>query len=177
MLGNNQEVRNRTARSERQAQLQGELEERKYNCNYTATTELKASRSRYDKGMELYTSGRVSIGPNVLFKVSRFEVDTEKMQCECPDYRTRKQTCKHIFAFLLFVKHRRKERIEHLDEANCCYVTTISNGNDNGIKSDPQSKSYPESKHTSNKPQEAHSKDFYKQATLIHWACGYKFNY
>ena len=82
----------------------------------TSKKELNSSKSRYDKGLELYKSGRVSINSNGLFKVSGFEVDTENMQCECSDYKTRKQTCKHIFATMLFVKNMRRQTIEHLKE-------------------------------------------------------------
>ncbi len=109
MLGNNQEVRNRKPRSEGSTQLQGrEVNHHETIGNYTANADLKASRSRYDKGMDLYKSGRVSIGSNGFFRVSGFQVDTEKMQCECPDYRTRKQSCKHIYASLLFYQKQRK---------------------------------------------------------------------
>ena len=76
-----------------------------------------------------------------------------------PDNRTRKQPCKHIFASLLFSKNRGKQTIEHLDGH--------SNGNGNGIKSNSQSKSEPESKQHSNKPIEAHSKEFDRQSTKI----------
>jgi len=40
--------------------------------NSTIKTDLEASRSRYEKGLELYKSGRVSIGSNGLFKVRVF---------------------------------------------------------------------------------------------------------
>jgi hypothetical protein len=158
MLGNNQEVRNRKPRSEREAHLQGMgVNHHETTSNYTANAELKASRSRYDKGMELYKSGRVSIGSNGLFKVSGFEVDTEKMQCECPDYRTRKQTCKHIYACLLFAKNRGKQVIEHLN-------IRTNGSNENRTKSEPKPT------HTPNKAQEAHSKGFDKQATITRLA-------
>ena len=63
--------------------------------------------SRYEKGMELHKSGRVSTGSNGLFKVSDiYEVDTERMACDCPDYKTRKRTCKHIFVCLVLTKNR-----------------------------------------------------------------------
>lgn len=152
MLANNQQDKNEKPRSEREVQLQGRKEVENANSNYNATTDLKASRSRYDKGLELYKSGRVSIGANGFFKVSGFEVDTEKMQCECPDYRTRKQTCKHLFAAMLFVKNRGKQTIEHLNGHS-------NDSNGNGVK--PEF----ESKHTPNKAQEAHSKDFDKRAS------------
>jgi hypothetical protein len=103
--------------------------------------------------MELYKSGRVSIVSNGFFKVSGFQVDTEKMQCDCPDYRTRKQTCKHIFAAMLFAKNRGKATIEHL-------VGHSNSTNGNGAKSCPESKNAP------NKSQEANSKDFNKQTTI-----------
>jgi hypothetical protein len=158
MLANNQEVRNRTPRSENPTQLQGMgVNHHKTNSNYTARTDLKASHSRYDKGMDLYKSGRVSIGANGFFKVSGFEVDTEKMQCECPDYRTRKQTCKHIFAAMLFVKSRGKQTIEHLDDHNNGF---------NGDGANPVT----QSKHTHNKLQEANSKEFNRQATITRLA-------
>jgi hypothetical protein len=153
MLGNNQVVRNEKPRSENPTQLQGMgVNHHKTNSNYTARTDLKASHSRYDKGMDSYKSGRVSIGSNGLFKVSGFEVDTEKMQCDCPDHRTRKQACKHIFASLLFTKNRGKQTIEHL------------NGYSNGCK--PASNG----KHIPNKLQEAHNKDLDKQATITRLA-------
>ncbi|MGE5444759.1 MAG: SWIM zinc finger family protein [Ignavibacteriales bacterium] len=60
----------------------------------------------------------MSIGSNGFFKVSGFEVDTEKMQCECPDYKTRKEACKHLLAAMLFVRNRRKQTIEDLDGYN-----------------------------------------------------------
>lgn len=83
MLANSQEIRNTKPRSEGRSQLQGKQEDEDANGNYTATTDLKASRSRYDKGMGLYKSGRVSIGSNGVFRASAiYEVDTEKMQCE-----------------------------------------------------------------------------------------------
>jgi hypothetical protein len=159
MLENSHVVRNRKPRSEREAHLQG-MEENNHETtsNYTARTHLKASRSRYDKGMDLYKSGRVSIGSNGFFKVSGFEVDTEKMQCECPDYRTRKQTCKHIFTCLLFVKNRGKQTIEHLD------------GHSNDSSGNSTKPPVVESKHTPNKAQEANSKDFNRQATITRLA-------
>ncbi len=121
--------------------------------NYTARTDLKASPSRYDKGMELYKSSRVSIGSSGLFKVSGFEVDTEKMQCECPDYNTRKQICKHIYSAMLFAKNRGKQTVEHLD------------GHNNGFNGDGANP-VTQSKHTPSKAQEANSKDFNRQATI-----------
>lgn len=116
MLGDNQEVRNKKPRSEEEIQLQGRKEVNNHETkgNYNVTTDLRSSRSRYDKGMELYKSSRVSIFSNGFFRVSGFQVDTEKMQCDCPDYRTRKQTCKHLFAALLFVKNQGMKIIEDL---------------------------------------------------------------
>jgi hypothetical protein len=66
------------------------------------------------KGIGLYKSGRVSICPNGLFKVSGFEVDTERVQCECPDDKTRKESCEHLFTAMLFVKNRGKEGLNTL---------------------------------------------------------------
>lgn len=84
--------------------------------NYSNSTTLRESRSRYDKGMELYKEGKVKVGANGLFKVSGYyEADTERMTCTCPDYRTRKESCKHLFAAMLFVKNRGKQTIEGLD--------------------------------------------------------------
>ncbi|MGE5443983.1 MAG: hypothetical protein ACM3SR_05185, partial [Ignavibacteriales bacterium] len=76
-------------------------------------------KSRHDKGMELYKAGRVSINSNGLFKVSGYyDVDTERMTCTCPDYKTRKETCKHLFADMLFVKNRGKQSIADLEGFN-----------------------------------------------------------
>jgi hypothetical protein len=125
----------------------------------TLKQDLNNSKSRYEKGMEIYKSGKVSINCDGLFKVcGYYEVDTDKMVCNCPDHRTRKQTCKHIFASMLFTKNRGKQTIEHLDGYS----------NDNGIKSNSQSSSEPESKQHSNKPTEAHSKEFDRQSTITH---------
>ena len=84
------------------------------NGNGNSTPILRDSKCRYEKGMGLYKSGRVSIGSNGFFKVSGFEVDTEKVQCECPDYKSRKEACKHLFAAMLFVKNRGKQIVEDL---------------------------------------------------------------
>jgi len=138
MLENNHEVRNEKPRSEGDDHLRGGRQNNHECGNYTAHSELKASCSRYDKGMELYKSARVSIGFNGLFKVSGFLLDTEKMQFECPDYKTREQTCKHIFPEMLFTKNRGKQTVEHLDGRS-------HDSNGNSAKSEP--------KHTSNKAQ------------------------
>ncbi|MGE5443921.1 MAG: hypothetical protein ACM3SR_04875 [Ignavibacteriales bacterium] len=156
MLGNNQEFRNTKPRSEGEAHLQGKrVNPLRSGANYNPKNDLKSSHSRYDKGMELYKSGRVSIGSNGLFKVSGFEVDTENMQCECPDYRTRKETCKHLFAAMLFIKNRGKQSIEHLNG--------FSNGS-NGARSESETKG------ASNKHQESNSKDFNRQSTITRLA-------
>ncbi len=119
----------------------------------TIIEELNGSKSRYEKGLELNKQGKVSIKNNGLFKVcGYYEVDTDKMVCNCPDHRTRNQPCKHIFASLLFTKNRGKQTIEHLD------------GYSNGCK--PAS----EAKHTPKKLQEAHNKDLDKQATITRLA-------
>ncbi len=120
----------------------------------TIEQELNGSKSRYEKGLELYKQGKVSIGSNGLFKVcGYYEADTERMTCSCPDYRTRKQSCKHIFASMLFSRNREKQGLEHLDGH--------SNGNGSTM-------SYPEPRFTPNKPRVARSKGFDKQATKSH---------
>jgi hypothetical protein len=81
-----------------------------------AREELNGSKSRYEKGMELYKQGKVSITGDGLFKVSGYyEVNTGTMKCECPDYKNNRRPCKHIFACLLFVKNRGKQSIENLE--------------------------------------------------------------
>jgi len=98
----------------------------------------------------------VSIGSNGLFKVcGYYEADPEKMACTCPDYRTRKDTCKHLFAALLFVKNRGKEKIEDLEGD---WLTEMMNSTE-------YDKPKPEANNTANKPKEAHYKDFDRQAT------------
>ncbi|MGE5443637.1 MAG: hypothetical protein ACM3SR_03435 [Ignavibacteriales bacterium] len=112
------------------------------------STMFNGSKSRHDKGMVLYKSGRVSISSNGLFIVSGYyEADTEKMTCTCPDYRTRKEPCKYLFAAMLFIKNRGKATIEHLE------------GHSNGAKSE-----------SDDKPKEAHSRDFNRQATITRLA-------
>ncbi len=65
---------------------------------------LDAQKARYEKGMELYRQGRVKIGSRRYFKVNGYQVDPEKVTCECPDYRERKEPCKHFFAATAFQK-------------------------------------------------------------------------
>lgn len=120
------------------------------------TIREELNSSRYEKGLELYKEGKVFVSGSG-FKVNGYQVDIEKMTCDCPDHRTRKETCKHLFGAMAFVKNRGKAKIEH--------INNHSNGsNSNGANSDS------ESKHTPNKPQEAHSKDFDKQATITRLA-------
>ena len=79
------------------------------------TKELNGSRARSDKGMELYKQGKVVVSKNDLLKVrGYYEADTGKMTCNCPDYKTRKEACKHLFAAMLFVKNRGKQTIDDL---------------------------------------------------------------
>ncbi len=116
--------------------------------------ELKNSKSRYEKGMELYRQGKESINCDGLFKVcGYYEVDTDKMVCNCPDHSTRKQLCKYIFASLLFTNNRGKQTIEHLEGHS-------HDSNGNGAKSEN------EPRNGTNKSQEAQIKDFNRQTTI-----------
>jgi hypothetical protein len=125
------------------------------NSNSTTDVELKEGNARYEKGMELYKQGKVSITSNGMFKVNGYEVDLRTpVRCECPDYQKRRRACKHIFAGLLFSKNRGKARVEHLDG--------FSNGNG------PHAENTPKNAH--NKPVEAHSKDFDRQTTITRLA-------
>ncbi len=142
----NQSVTNEKPRDLAVTKPQDIYKEDTYNSKSTALSE---SKSRYEKGMGLYKSGRVSIGPNGLFKVSGFQVDTERMQCDCPDYNARKEACKHLFAALLFVKNRGKEKMEGPEGFN-------GNGH-----------AKTEVKVASNKPLETRSKPFDRQSTRI----------
>jgi hypothetical protein len=66
--------------------------------------------------MESYRDGNVKLGSNGLFKVSGYyEADTERMTCSCPDYKTRKEACQHLFTAKLFVKNRNRTVIQDLD--------------------------------------------------------------
>ncbi|MGE5444085.1 MAG: SWIM zinc finger family protein [Ignavibacteriales bacterium] len=95
----------------------------------------------------------MSIGSNGLFKVSGYyEADIEKITCTCPDYKNRKEACKHLSAAMLFVKNRGKDKIGHLEGFN---------GNGNGRK-DKESVKEP-----SDNPKEANSKPFDRQSTII----------
>ena len=149
----NQSVKNDKPQVKAGTKTQGNV---RINSNGNSTTpsemkareELNGSKSRYEKGMELYKQSKVSITGDGLFKVSGFyKVDTGKMQCECPDYKNNRRPCKHIFACLLFVKNRGKQTIEHLEG--------------NGTKSERSDLA----KEAPNKPQEGHSKDFDRQST------------
>jgi uncharacterized Zn finger protein len=113
--------------------------------------------------MELYKQGKVSIGSNGLFKINGFEVNTGKMQCNCPDNTSRMQPCKHIFACLLFVKNRGKQKIEQLDSHG-----NSSTGSDSHSESNRTVK--PKSKDALSKPVEAHNKDFDRQFTITRLA-------
>ena len=122
---------------------------------------LERSRSRHDKGMELYKSGKVSIGDNGLFRVSGYyEVDTEKMTCTCPDYQKRHEPCKHVFAACLYVKYHSKESVEHFDG----HVI-----NSNGAKVQPETKE-PSPKPLPLDAKAAQGKDFNRQATITRLA-------
>ena len=58
-------------------------------------------------GQALFKSGTVSIGQDGLFRANGYRVDLRTpVMCECPDYRSRRQACKHIFTALAFVKVR-----------------------------------------------------------------------
>jgi hypothetical protein len=93
-----------------------------------------------------------------------YEVDTEKMTCTCLDYRIRKEACKHIFACLLFVKNRGKQKVEHLDSPG-----NNSTGSDSYSESNRTVK--PKSKDALNKPVEAHNRDFDKQSIITRLVC------
>jgi hypothetical protein len=75
---------------------------------------LKDSKSRYDKRMGLYKSGCMFIGSYGFFKVSEFQVYSQKIKYEFPGYKTRKGACKHLLATMLFIKNRGKQTIEDL---------------------------------------------------------------
>jgi hypothetical protein len=61
----------------------------------------------------------VSIGPNGLFNVSGFQVNTEKTLCNCPDYQNRHEPCKHYFAAREFQKNGCKVDLELTQETAC----------------------------------------------------------
>jgi len=130
------------------------------NANvHSNSTMFGNGKSRHDKGMELYKAGKVSIGSNGLFKVSGYyDVDTEKMTCTCPDYRIRKEPCKHIYAACLFVNNRGKAKIENLNGQN--WTDELMND---------QSFDKPKVE-VHNKPAEARCKDFDRQATITRLA-------
>ncbi|MGE5445793.1 MAG: hypothetical protein ACM3SR_14565 [Ignavibacteriales bacterium] len=133
------------------------------NGNGNFTPMLKDSKSRYDKGMGLYKEGKVKVSSNGLFKISGYyECDPEKMTCTCPDYRTRKEACKHLFAAMLFVKNRGRTVIQDLDG-----FTWVDE-----IRDMPSSydKPKPEAKDTSDKPTEAPTKPFDRQSTITRLA-------
>lgn len=72
------------------------------NSNYTS---LDLQKAIYEKGMELYRQGKVRIDSNGYFKVSGYQVDTEKVNCRCPDYQKYKKPCKHLYSVFAFQKH------------------------------------------------------------------------
>jgi SWIM zinc finger len=151
MLGN-QAVTNKKPQGKASTKSQGEID-RKSHSN---SSMFNSSKSRYDKGWELYKSNRVSISPNGLCKVCGFDVDTEKTECTCPDYQKRHEPCKHYFAACFFVKNRGKAKIEHLDG----HVISTSN----------VAKSESEAKSSNISMKEAHSKDFNSQSTITRLA-------
>ena len=85
MLGNNQELRNKKPRSEREAQLQGmEVNRHETTSNYTANGDLEAICSRYENGLELYRQGKVFF-TNGMYKVNGYMVDLRTpVKCEVP---------------------------------------------------------------------------------------------
>lgn len=68
MLGN-QSVRNEKPQDLAATKSQGNIER---ECYFNSTPMLKDSKSRYEKCIGLYKSGRVSINSNGFFKVSGF---------------------------------------------------------------------------------------------------------
>ncbi len=64
-----------------------------------------AGKARYEKGLELYRAGAVSIGEDGYFRVLGFTVDTEKVSCDCPEYQKYKQPCLHYYAACIFQKN------------------------------------------------------------------------
>ncbi len=52
----------------------------------TIREELNGSKSRYEKGFELYKQGKVFFAKG-LYKVNGYEVDLRSpVKCECPNY-------------------------------------------------------------------------------------------
>jgi SWIM zinc finger len=78
----------------------------KCNGNSTTVRELKESKTRYEKALELYRSGAVSIGEDGYFRVLGFRVDVERVTCDCADYQKYKQPCLHYYAACFFQKKR-----------------------------------------------------------------------
>jgi hypothetical protein len=72
-----------------------------------ARQELNESRARYEKGLELYKQGKVSIDTSGygLFRVNEYLVDTQKVKCGCPDFMNRKKPCKHFYAASIFQRN------------------------------------------------------------------------
>ncbi len=125
--------------------------------------ELNGSKSRYEKGLELYKQGKVSISSNGLFKVcGYYEVDTEKMVCSCPDYKTRKQSCKYYYAACLFQKNGGKQTIEHLE----------GYGNGSTSKNEQDLKVHDVVKIVPNKHKNDSGRDFDRNRPQLYQACG-----
>ena len=75
------------------------------NGQYNSTT-LDADKARYLKGIQLYQSGAVEIGPDGMFYCNGYRVNPDnRISCECKDFQLRGRPCKHLYAVWQFQKH------------------------------------------------------------------------
>lgn len=95
-------AKNKKAPGQVRAMSQGKA---KSTANLNSTT-LAGDKARFLKGVQLYQSGAVEIGPDGFFYVNGYRVNPDgHFSCECPDFRYRQRPCKHLFATWQFQKH------------------------------------------------------------------------
>jgi len=74
--------------------------------NEEVRQELNRQKARWAAGQELFKAGAVKLGTDGHIRVNGYRVHTDPVSCECPDFKNRKQSCKHIFAVLAYLKGR-----------------------------------------------------------------------
>jgi hypothetical protein len=132
-------------------ETQGEgVEERIINNS----TNSNPQKQRWIRGQELYKSGAVTIGKDGFFHVAGYRVDEQKVQCECPDYQSRKQPCKHFYSVKAYMKNGKPKADPTGETADSQKIDERFNKPENTPQNTP------------NKPLESPSKDFDKQRVI-----------
>jgi|GEM_PF-3306525 len=95
-------AKNKKAPGQVRAMSQGKAK----NVANTKDNTLDGDKARYLKGIQLYQSGAVEIGPDGMFYCNGYRVNPDnRISCECKDFQLRGRPCKHLYAVWQFQKH------------------------------------------------------------------------